>query len=531
MKLKTSLQISAVFPVLLAVLVSVVLFLRARQTGSAEMDRGFFAGDMIFAGIIALAGVLMTFLTWSLGHDVAQRLKQLEDWAKTLSEGNLAAVDKTVKGNDEIGQLSRSLSEMAKKLAQSREAMAQEITEHKRVGDALRDSNTLLTGALEKLKRAQTQVVQQERMHVLEQVSRGVANDINNALMPILGVSEYLLRYPENLQDQALLKEQLTSIHEAALKVKEDMKKLFQFFGTGHHAERQRVNVNEIVAKAITIAQPKWKEASETGQKTISVKTRLGRVPVIMADAQGLLDSIVNLIMNAIDALARGGSITVATELVSEGLLIEVADTGVGMSNEVREKCIEPFFSTKEGEGTGMGLSVVSGVAKAHGGRLAIESFPNRGTKVQIILPSTPAAEEAKPQVGDRKFEGKLSILVIDDEMCSRTVASRVLAKEGHKVDMAEDGTSGLAKFESGNYGLVIVDRAMPDLSGDEVAVAIRKKSPATPVILLTGFGEAMLAEGAQLEGIDAILPKPVGAKELCEAVLTVAGRKMAANG
>ncbi|MBA4388565.1 MAG: hypothetical protein C0404_11325 [Verrucomicrobia bacterium] len=493
---------------------------------STEIGEERSTADMVFAVLIGIAGLMMTFVTLSISRDVVQRLRQLGEWARSVSERNLDTT-KPAKGHDEVGELSRSLSEMTMKLSQSREAMVKEVAEHKRVADALRESNALVSGALEKLKRAQQQMVQQERYHTLEQVIKGVAHDFNNALMPIIGASEYLLRYPESLKEPAVLDEQLRAINEASMQARDQMKKLAQFFAQPKKGDTQWVDVSAVAEKAIEVTQPKWREEARAQQHEIVLKKRLGKVALIDGNEHELVEAVVNLIMNSIDAMPRGGAISVVTDQTPEAVTIDVADNGEGMSREVKERCLEPFYSTKGMEGTGMGLSVVSGVVKAHGGKMEIDSAPGKGTRIRLLLPLAAQEQEDTFRTKKiRKLDRKLSILVVDDDQRSRLIAAKILAKEGHTVDVAEGGKIAIEKFRNGRYDLVITDRAMPDISGDAVAKMVKEIRSNVPVMLMTGFGDVMIADAAMPEGVDAVVPKPVGIDELLRTVETVMGMR-----
>jgi CheY-like chemotaxis protein len=228
------------------------------------------------------------------------------------------------------------------------------------------------------------------------------------------------------------------------------------------------------------------------------------------------------MILNSIDAMPQGGLVTISSTADDRHAILSVADTGMGMSEEVRRQCMEPFFSTKGEKGTGLGLSMVHGIVRRHRGNMEIRSLPGRGTTVELRLPVIFEAGDKKEHVVAVETVRSLKILVIDDDMWTRDLMKLLLEADNHEVDVAQTGTEGLTQFARQEYDLVMTDRAMPDMSGDQVAAAVKKVNPAMPVVLLTGFGDVMKDEGELPEGIDSILSKPVTQAELQHAIRSV---------
>jgi len=484
----------------------------------AEETRG--NADMFFAVFIGIMGLLMAAATLSVSRDVVNRLARLNEWTRSITEGKLDAKIDTGGRNDEVGQLVRAFSDMTGRLGSAYGTMEKEIVENKRVADALRESNVLLSNALEKLKRAQHQIIQQERLHVLEQVVRGVAHDFNNTLTPILGMSDFMLTYPKTLANTEKVMENLKDINEAAYRARKDVKKLSEFFRPIKGSGFQTVDLNDLVSRAIQLMEPRWRDQTRTGKGPIGVQTELGQVPAVAGDSAELKEVLTSLLMNAVEAMPKGGQITISTRLSGANVVVEITDTGEGMTDDVRERCLEPFFSTKGIEGTGMGLTIVNNAVRRHGGTLEIRSQRGKGTTVAIGLPvwSEAAGRDMTSEL-PMPVNRALRILVIDDESWSRDIVSRILSADGHQVQLAVSGKDGLEKMKSGDYELVITDRAMPDMSGDEVAAEIRAKWPHMPIILLTGFGDIMKEEGDRPGCVDVILSKPITMGDLGMAI------------
>ena len=197
------------------------------------------------------------------------------------------------------------------------------------------------------------------------------------------------------------------------------------------------------------------------------------------------------------------------------------------MSEEVRLKCLDPFFTTKGKKGTGMGLAVAHGIVTRHGGTIDVESSEGMGTTIIITLPVLPRDSEGvddKKEGSVFKPERKLNILVIDDELWTRNLLVRFLGGDGHAVQAETNGHDGIERFRGGKFDLVLTDRAMPDMSGDDVAKAIKKMSSDTPIIQLTGFGDIMKLKGEHPDGVDQIVGKPATQADLRNAVAKVMG-------
>ena len=201
--------------------------------------------------------------------------------------------------------------------------------------------------------------------------------------------------------------------------------------------------------------------------------------------------------------------------------LIEVTDNGVGMTEEVRLRCLEPFFSTKEQHGTGLGLGIVYGIVRRHEGRIEIDSKLGEGTTVTLTLPLYKEQAGAKA-VDAVPVSESLRVLVVEDEPLVREVISVYLTEDHHQVEVAGNGREGLEKFQAGQYDIVLTDRAMPEMNGDQLAAAVKAINPNIPVMLLTGFGDLMTDAGERPAGVDLVVSKPFTLNTLREGIARV---------
>ena len=205
-------------------------------------------------------------------------------------------------------------------------------------------------------------------------------------------------------------------------------------------------------------------------------------------------------------------------------MVLEVSDTGAGMTEEVRQRCLEPFFSTKGDRGTGLGLAMVCGIVQRHEGTISVETEPGRGTAFIIRLPVLQGLRTGEGRQGSEAPSHALHVLVVDDDPTVRELIATYLTSDGHTVEVATSGREGLEKFQTDRYDIVMTDRAMPEMGGDQMAAAVKKLAPHKPVIMLTGFGDMMQAADEHPAGVDVVLSKPVMRSKLREALAKVGG-------
>jgi PAS domain S-box-containing protein len=417
-------------------------------------------------------------------------------------------------------------------MVQYYEGTVEEITKRKQAEKALKDSNRRLQTALAKVKQMQQQIIQQERLRVLGQMASGVAHDFNNDLAMIVGFSELLLQRPEDLKNTDKARTYLEMIRTIAGDATTVVDRLREFFRQREESEPfLPVDLNQLIEQAILLTQPGWKYQAQANGVDIQVETTLEELPEIWGNAGDLREALTNLILNAVDAMPNGGTLSIRTQLDSDQVRLSIGDTGLGMTEEVRKRCLEPFFTTKGERGTGLGLSIVYGTVKRHEGTIDIESTVGKGTTFIIHLP----IEHREEQGDGKSLSADVTttprrVLVVEDEAPLRRILTEFLAFDGHEVETAINGHDALEKFiarstddaPDGRFDLVVTDLAMPGMSGDQLAATIKQLSPRTPVILLTGFGEVIRAAGDLPAGVDLIVPKPVSLSGLQQAVAQV---------
>ena len=381
----------------------------------------------------------------------------------------------------------------------------------------VRERTNELAQTLSELSSVQQQVIQQERLRALGAMAAGVAHDFNNALMIIRGYSEMFTRQPGHYDDPEQVRVAFQTISAAAGNAADTVSRLREFYRPYRKGEEDRrpVDLNALVREGVQLTRPKWETQPQAKGLSIQIQTELGKVPRISAAASEIREVIMNLIFNAVDAMPQGGQIQVSSGVEEGYAFFTVEDSGTGMTEETRRHCLEPFYSTKGEQGTGLGLAIVYGIISRHSGLIRINTELNRGTQISILLPLTACGKEPAAEAPPAALSHTLNVLVVDDQPEIRQVLSSYLEHDAHTVVTAENGCDALEKFRAGKFDLVITDRAMPKMNGDQLATAIKEISPGEPIILLTAFADS----DRHARDIDLMLSKPASLRMIRQAI------------
>ena len=390
-------------------------------------------------------------------------------------------------------------------LAEAAAARVSEAIERMRAEDAVLRANEALaeqvTVAVAARETALSQLHQAQKLETIGQLTGGIAHDFNNLLTPITGALDILAH---RFGDDPRLARLIGGALQSAERARTLVQRLLGF------ARRQPLRPAAVNVAGLLDGMRDLITSSVGPQIALSLEAAED-LPRAMADLNQLELALLNLCVNARDAMREGGALTIAARAEDldpanmAGLKpgryvrLSVADTGIGMDAETCARAIEPFFSTKAKErGTGLGLSMVHGLAAQLGGGLAIASAPGEGTRIDLWLPvartgtRAPEAAAAKSPVALRP----LSLLLVDDEHLVRTATAEMLRDLGHHVDEASGAREALAQLQGGQrYDAVVTDYMMPDVDGVELARRIDAMAPGMPVLLVTGY--MGLAEGA----------------------------------
>jgi signal transduction histidine kinase/ActR/RegA family two-component response regulator len=390
-----------------------------------------------------------------------------------------------------------------------------------------------LEKAFNELRQTQQIVMQQERLKALGQMASGIAHDVNNALSPVVGFADLIADAEPGLSENS--KRHLRYIRTAGEDIAYIVARLRDFYRPRDEADsdaRRLLKPNLLVTQVVDMTRPRWRDIPQANGIMIEVRTELDPETGEFAGQESeIREALTNLILNAVDALPKCGVIIIRTRAIEEtssqarngavkSVIFEVIDNGMGMDEATRRRCLEPFFSTKGRRGTGLGLAMVYGVLERHDGRIEIESEPGLGTTIRLIFPVRQVGVTSHDTGVDQPRPAPCRILCMDDEAPLRELLNEVLKRDGHEVAVADGAKTGLDLFRAaGNEGrafdVVITDLGMPYVDGREVAAIIKRESPATPVIMLTGWGAFMKDDGTLPPHIDGILSKPPHIQEI----------------
>lgn len=384
-----------------------------------------------------------------------------------------------------------------------------------------------LQSAYEDLRLTQQSVIQQERLRALGQMASGIAHDINNALSPAALYIQMLIEREHSSREET--RDRLLIVQRAIDDVASTVARMREF---SRPQEPQpafaRVDLNLVLEQVIELTRVRWIDMAQERGILIRVQRDLQKgLPEVLGTESEIRDALTNLVLNAIDAMPEGGTLTLRTRAsptANQVVTVEVSDSGTGMTEAVRSRCLEPFFTTKGERGTGLGLAMVYGMTQRHGAELEIDSEPGAGTTMRLIFP---VATQAMTSTADaiRESLGQLELLLVDDDPLLLKSLRDALERDGHRVASADGGQAGIDEFSSAQragrpFDVVVTDLGMPEVDGRTVAAAIKSMAPDTPVILLTGWGYRLRAEGEVPQHVDRVLSKPPKLHEL-RATLT----------
>lgn len=374
--------------------------------------------------------------------------------------------------------------------------------------------------ALAQLKQAQERLVRGETLRALGELAAGAAHHLNNLLAVAVGRLE-LLRDSMPRTDAS---QQALAVVDRALTDAAEVVRRIQAFSRRQPLEARRpLHLEQVAAEVLEMTRVRWKDEAEALGLRIDATLAVEPVPPVLGNAAALREVMTNLVLNAVDALPRGGRITIRTFPTDEFACVSVADTGVGMPEAVRRRALEPFFTTKGVRSTGLGLSVSYGIVQSHGGELEIASAEARGTTVTIRLPidaAVPAAGRGSDTTPRRGEMALRRILVIDDEPEVLDTLASMVRRLGHHAVAAPGGREGLAILESGEpIDLVLTDFGMPEMTGVDVMRELGARWPALPVLIVTGWAESIQLHASGDAPLAHLLPKPVTLEALRTAI------------
>lgn len=376
---------------------------------------------------------------------------------------------------------------------------------------------------------------QAQKIEAIGSLAGGIAHDFNNILFPLIGFSDIL---QQDLPKDSHLQDYVSEIMTASLRARELVKQILAFSRQSNQ-ERTIVRIQNILNEVVRFSKAAL-------PSTINIKTFIDhKCRPVSADSTQIHQVAMNLITNALHAMEeKGGVLSISLDEVSlsplaasdlslePGLYVRltVTDTGYGIDPNIQEKIFDPYFTTKEnGKGTGIGLAVVHGIVKSHGGSIELKSSPGQGAMFVIYLP---CLMEEKAETKRDSFApisgGNEKILVLDDEETIARMVRQMLERLGYSVTVRTSSIEALQLFKDDpdRFDLIITDMTMPNMTGDKFSAEIKRIRRNMPIIICTGFSEKMDADKARILGIDGFVFKPILQNELAEKIRDIFDKK-----
>jgi signal transduction histidine kinase/CheY-like chemotaxis protein len=490
-----------------------------------DINRASLRGALLL-GIVAIGAFLVTLFV--ARRFVGRPTRELLEAARRWRAGDLTARAPGQDERSEFGQIATAYNDLARTLARREEelrghAEAMEARVAERTRELLVTNNRLQVEIAER-QNTEAALVQSQKLQAVGQLAGGIAHDFNNLLATVQGSLDLLARsiQPEQKRQRAWIERASGAVFRGA----QLTGRLLSF------SRRQRLVVEASdVDRLVRDLVPLLRTCTH-GQR-IRIDTALGaNLWPAMVEASQVEAAILNLALNARDAMSDGGVLTIATgnKVVSDQgsadltagdyVAITVTDTGVGMTDEVAERAFEPFFTTKGLSGSGLGLSQVFAMVRESGGTVQLVTAPGRGTSLTLLLPrATEMPRMDRPHIVERRPQSKLPVLVADDDPEVLQVTAEMLRQLGYSVTMANCGQEALELLEA-EPAIVVLDYAMPSMTGLEVAAAMRARGFAGPIILATGYADLSETEQFELDALQGVLNKPYSIRDL-EALMT----------
>ena len=366
-----------------------------------------------------------------------------------------------------------------------------------------------------------------DKMAALGELSFGVAHNVNNTLTGILGRAQLLLRTTDPEKMAAGIQLIVKSAEDGA----QIIRRIQNFARQRPNRAFESLSVAELLKGVCEMTRPRWESRPVTAATSLMLYADC--TAQVMGDPVELREVLVNIIYNAIDAMPQGGEIRMSAYESGNTVTLAIVDTGTGMPAEVKSRLFDPFFTTKGKAGTGMGLAVSFGIVRRHNGSIEVDSEVGRGTTFRISLPlasdSTLNSSRFGASSADRSpAERKVRVLVVDDEAAVREVISDSLKAEGCEVVAAENGHAALALYDEqkGEFDAVFTDIAMPEMSGWELATAIRRRSETVPLAIISGWADAISRDTRNAVKADWVVSKPFDINSISEIAIEITERK-----
>ncbi len=360
--------------------------------------------------------------------------------------------------------------------------------------------------------------VQDKKLTAIGRISSGVAHDFNNLLQVVLGRVNILKK---SVTDEKIL-EQLDIITQAAENGADTVRRMQDFTRADNESKLMPLNISELIGEVVNLTSHKWKEYSEMKGIIIQIVPEISPDLFIRGNLTELRNAATNIIFNAVDAMPDGGVLIIKVFQEGKHVVVSFKDTGIGMTEETRERIFDPFYTTKGVKGTGLGMSEVYGIIQRHKGDIEVDSEQGKGTTICMKFPATDERITADEPISEAE-DKSLQILIIDDDKFVLEVIRELLSDLGHAVTAFSSATEALDHFSADLFDLVITDLGMPEMSGKEVAENIKSRAPDMPVILLSGWAINVRENPELSKVVDYSITKPFDIDKIQNIVVEAA--------
>ncbi len=416
--------------------------------------------------------------------------------------------------------LDRALNDLliaADRSMETTRQLQQEVETRKQAEQALQEHKDQLQYLVDERTRAlqerEAQLHQAQKMEAIGTLAGGIAHDFNNVLAGISGYTDLALNATD-MGPQAA--EHVEQVRLAAQRAADLVRQILSF-SRNTSSDKAVIDLVEVVDEALRLMRPTLPSSIEV------VATRDLDEALVLADPTQMHQVLLNLCTNASAAIGNNpGSIKIHLAPAGESVSISVTDTGCGIREEDAQRIFDPFYTTKDvGEGTGLGLSVVSSIIDNHGGDIEVSSLPDRGTCFTIHLPLSANGKSPEAETEEQPRQGSGRVLLVDDEIMILRLYETMLVQSGYQVTLAQDGEEALALYEAEpeQFDVVVSDETMPRMHGSQLALKIRDINPQQPFILCSGFHASHSDGQAGKSGVSRYLNKPVKLTDLAQLV------------
>ena len=347
-------------------------------------------------------------------------------------------------------------------------------------------------------------------MKVTGELASGTAHHLNNILSVIIGKGQLLQRSLAGTDYERDIKVLLQAAADGAKSI-DRLQRYASHGEMDEGGESSALNLNFLVQEVVEIARPRFEGEAQSRGIHYELDLTLGETLPVLGDAPALREVILNLINNALDAMPRGGKLSIQTTLRNDRALVFVSDTGIGIPEEIRSKIFEPFYTTKGKQGNGLGLSIAAEIMRKHNGKIFVDSIARKGSIFMLEFPTASGGDVTMPETPEVAFFQRLGykVLLVEDEGIVRETLTEMLEEEGCEVLAANSARDALLKFQKFTCDVVFADLSMPGMNGVELAGKLKQINPTIPVFIVTGWNKADVPSGNGSAAIDGIIHKP----------------------